>query len=68
MFFDLVDKLSLHLFLKLFRFKNLTGVFGEDHIVASGVSLGASTTAENIQIKIKNYQPAPFNSRFSSQN
>lgn len=68
MFFDLVDKLPLHLFLKLFRFKNLTGVFGEDHIAASGVSLGASTMAENIKIKIKIYQPAPFNSRFSNKN
>lgn len=66
MFFDLVDKLPLHLFLKLFHFKNLTGIFGENHIVASGVSLGASTMAENI--KIKNYHPAPFNSRFSNQN
>ena len=34
--------------------------------MASGVSLGASTMAENI--KIENYQPALFNSRFSNQN
>nr|XP_010948401.1 PREDICTED: cytochrome c oxidase subunit 6B1 [Camelus bactrianus] len=48
-----------------------SGVFAEGHIelpAASGASLGVSTMAEDIKIKIKNYQTAPFDSRFPNQN
>ena len=45
-------------------------VFAEGHTElrgASGVSLGLSTTAEDIKTKVKNDQTAPFDSRFPSQ-
>uniref|UniRef100_A0A8B9YM53 Cytochrome c oxidase subunit 6B1 n=1 Tax=Bos mutus grunniens TaxID=30521 RepID=A0A8B9YM53_BOSMU len=54
-----------------FRFRPGTGVFAEGHIelpATSGASLGVSTMAEDIQTKIKNYQTAPFDSRFPNQN
>uniref|UniRef100_A0A4X1U0G6 Cytochrome c oxidase subunit 6B1 n=3 Tax=Sus scrofa TaxID=9823 RepID=A0A4X1U0G6_PIG len=35
---------------------------------ASGASIAVSTMAEDIQTKIKNYQTAPFESHFPSQN
>ena len=46
-------------------------VFAESHIelpATSGASLGVSTMAEDIKTKIKNYQTAPFDSRFPNQN
>ncbi|XP_027378581.1 cytochrome c oxidase subunit 6B1-like [Bos indicus x Bos taurus] len=46
-------------------------VFAEGHIelpATSGASLGVSTMAEDIKTKIKNYQSAPFDSRFPNQN
>lgn len=54
-----------------FRFRSDAGVFAEGHIelqAASGASLGVSTMAEDIKSKIKNYQTAPFDSRFPNQN
>ena len=46
-------------------------VGAEGHIeltATSGASLGVSTMAEDIKTKIKNYQTAPFDSRFPNQN
>ncbi|XP_040315567.1 cytochrome c oxidase subunit 6B1-like [Herpailurus yagouaroundi] len=45
-------------------------VFAEGHTElrgASGVSLGLSTTAEDIKTKVKNDQTAPCDSRFPNQ-
>ncbi|GAB5583149.1 cytochrome c oxidase subunit 6B1-like [Prionailurus iriomotensis] len=45
-------------------------VFAEGHAElrgASGVSLGLSTTAEDIKTKVKNDQTAPFDSRFPNR-
>lgn len=67
MFFDVVDKLPLHPFK---NFPGLSGISDEGHIelpAASGVSLGVSSVAEDINSKIKNYQPAPFDSHFPNQ-